>query len=577
LTRQRWQICSQLPDDVLEQRLRLGSLSASRGGERSATRPDITPLLVQLLHNRGIEDPADFDPFLEADERLAYSPYLLLDIDKAVTRIIRALLGDELIAAYGDFDADGITGTVLLAEGISRLGGRVIPYIPHRLDEGHGLNHPALNGLKEQGVSLVVTVDCGVSGFSEVEQAQKRGLDVIITDHHEAPELIPPAVAAINPKLPGSSYPFSELAGVGVALKLLQALFGATHREGDWEDFLDLVALGTVTDLVPLSGENRYLVKHGLEALNQTQRIGLQELVRSAGLEIGELDEESIAYVLGPRLNASGRMDHAVTSYELLVSSSRAEARELAASLESSNSERQKLTSEVLAHAKEQLLKEGIDLPLLMVGGTVYPPGVVGVVAGKLVDEFYRPAVVLQLDGEKARGSARSIPEFDILAALNECQDLLSRFGGHRQAAGFVTTRANIDQFRLRLLGIADRELAGVDLRPSITIDAEIPLSGLSGQSYKLISRLAPFGQANQTPIFLSRNVKLLESQTVGTSGDHLKLKLRDGGIVWDGIAFNLADRKLSSQLDIVYSIEEENWGGKRLLRLNIIDFLPSL
>jgi single-stranded-DNA-specific exonuclease len=269
-------------------------------------------------------------------------------------------------------------------------------------------------------------------------------------------------------------------------------------------------------------------------------------------------------------------MDHAVTSYELLVSPSRAEARELAASLESSNSERQRLTSEVLANAKEKLLQEGTDLPLLMVGGTVYPPGVVGVVAGRLVDEFYRPAIVLQLDGEKARGSARSIPEFDMLAALNECQDLLSRFGGHRRAAGFVTPLANIDQLRLRLLGIADRELAGVDLSPAITIDAEFPLSAMSGQTYKLISRLAPFGQANQVPIFLSRNVKLQESQTVGTNKGHLKFKLRDGSIVWDAIAFNLADRKLSSYLDIVYSIEEENWGGKRLLRLNIIDFIPS-
>ncbi len=576
MTQLRWQICPPLPDDVLEQRLRHGSLSPSQEGDLSTKQPDITPLLVQLLHNRGIVDPAGFEPYLAADERLAHVPLLLTDIDKAVTRILRALLGDELIAVYGDFDADGITGTVLLIEGISRLGGRAVHYIPHRLDEGHGLNHAALKGLREQGVSLVVTVDCGIGGFSEVEWAQKQGLDIIITDHHEAPELIPPALAIINPKLPDSNYPFCELAGVGVALKLLQALFGATQRDGDWNDFLDLVALGTVADMVPLGGENRYLVRRGLEVLNSSRRIGLQELVRCAGLEMGELDEKSIAYMLGPRLNASGRMDHAVTSYELLISSSRAEARKLAASLESSNSERQRLTARVLADAKEKLLQEGTDLPLLMVGGTVYPSGVVGVVAGRLADEFYRPAVVLQLDGEKARGSARSIREFDMLAALTECQDLLAQFGGHRQAAGFIAPSANIDQLRLRLLDIADRELAGVDLRPAITIDVEIPLSMLNGQTYKLISKLAPFGQANQVPTFLSRNVKLLESHTVGTNGDHLKLKLRDGSIIWDAIAFNLADRKLSSHLDLVYKLEEENWRGKRLLQLNIIDFLPS-
>jgi len=576
LTQLRWQIRSPLPVDVLEQRLRHESLSLFREGGRSAKQPDIIPLLVQLLHNRGIENPAEYGAFLSADERLAHVPFLLPDIDKAVTRIIRALLGDELITVYGDFDADGITGTVLLVEGISRLGGRVIHYIPHRLDEGHGLNHDALKGLREQGVSLVVTVDCGISGFDEVEQAQKQGLDIIITDHHEAHEFVPPALATINPKLPDSSYPFYELAGVGVALKLLQALFGATQRDGDWGDSLDLVALGTVADLVPLVGENRHLVKRGLEVLNQSQRIGLQELVRCAGLQMGELDEESIAYALGPRLNASGRMDHAVTSYELLLSSSRAEARKLAASLESSNSERQRLTGEVLASAKEKLLQEGIDLPLLMVGGTVYPPGIVGVVAGKLADEFYRPTIVLQLDGEKARGSGRSIPEFDMLSALTECRDLLSRFGGHRQAAGFITPLANVDQLRLRLLEIAKRELAGVDLRPAIDIDAEVPLSTLSGKTYKLISGLAPFGKANRIPTFLSRNVKLLESRTVGTGGDHLKLKLRDDSIIWDAIAFNLADRKLSSHLDVVYILEEENWSGKRLLRLNIIDFLPS-
>lgn len=576
MTRQRWQICPPLPDDVLAQRLGVEPLSRYQKDGCSAELPEITPLLVQLLHNRGIVDPAEFEPFLVADERLAHAPLLLPDIDKAVTRILRALLGDELIAVYGDFDADGITGTVLLAQGISRMGGRVVHYIPHRLDEGHGLNFPALKSLREMGVSLVVTVDCGIGGFSEVEQGQKLGLDIIITDHHVAPDQPPPALAAIDPKRPDSGYPFSELAGVGVAFKLLQALFGATHRDGGWDDFLDLVALGTVADMVPLEGENRYLVKRGLEVLNRSQRVGLQELVLCAGLEMGKLDEESISYMLGPRLNASGRMDHAVTSYELLTTSSRTQARQLAGALESSNSERQRLSTEFFAKAKESLLLEGADLPLLMVGGPDYPPGVVGVVAGKLADQFYRPAIVLQLDGEVTKGSARSIPEFDIVAAFTECQDLLSRFGGHRQAAGFVMPSADVDQLREQLLEIAARELVGVDLRPAITIDAVIPLSTLTGKTYKLVSALAPFGQANQVPTFLSRNVKVMDSRNVGSNRDHLKLKLRDGKVIWDAIAFDLGDRKLSSHLDIVYNLEKEEWGGRQLLRLNIIDFIPS-
>jgi single-stranded-DNA-specific exonuclease len=529
-----------------------------------------------LLHNRGIVDPAEYEPFLVADERLAHAPLLLPDIDKAVTRILRALLGDELIAVYGDFDADGITGTVLLAQGISQMGGRVVHYIPHRLDEGHGLNSSALKSLREKGVSLVVTVDCGIGGVSEVEQGRKLGLDIVITDHHVTPDQPPSALAAIDPKRPDSGYPFSELAGVGVAFKLLQALFGATHRDGEWDGFLDLVALGTVADMAPVEGENRYLVKRGLEVLNRSQRVGLQELVLCAGLEMGKLDEESISYMLGPRLNASGRMAHAVTSYELLATSSRTQARQLAAALESSNSERQRLSTEFFAKAKERLLLEGADLPLLMVGGHDYPPGVVGVVAGKLADVFYRPAIVLQLDGEVAKGSARSIPEFDIFAALAECQDLLSRFGGHRQAAGFIMPSADVDRLEEQLLEIAARELVGVDLRPVITIDADIPLSTLSGETYKLVSALAPFGQANQVPTFLSRNVKVVNSRNVGSDGDHLKLKLRDGKVVWDAIAFDLGDRELSSHLDIVYKLEKEDWSGRQLLRLNVIDFVPS-
>lgn len=567
MSQRKWQICPPVPADVLAQRLQLVS----------PEREYLTPLLIQLLHNRGITNPADFEPFLTADERLAHRPALLSDIDKAVTRMLRALLGDELIAVYGDFDADGITGTVLLMEGISRLGGRVVHYIPHRLDEGHGLNLPALQSLKKQGVSLVVTVDCGIRGEAEIKQGLNLGLDFIITDHHEVPDSLPPALATVNPKRPDSTYPFCELAGVGVALKLLQAVFEATNRNNDWEEYLDLVALGTVADMVPLGGENRYLVKHGIEVLNRSQRIGLQELVRCAGLQMGKLDEDSIGYMLGPRLNASGRMAHAVTSYELLMTTAPEQARELAAQLESSNSERQRLTAEVYANAREKLLLEGADQPLLMTGEGNYPPGVVGVVAGKLADEFYRPTVVLQFDGETARGSARSIPEFDILAALNECGALLTRFGGHRQAAGFLTPKANVEKLRWQLQEIAARELAEVDLRPAINIDAEIPLSAADAAMYKTISKLAPFGQGNQIPTFLSRNVRPLESRRVGASGDHLKLKLRNNRVVWDAIAFNQGNREMSSSLDIVYNLEQEDWNGRRFLRLNIIDFLPSL
>lgn len=553
LSRYRWQIFPPVPAQHLA--------------------PEIHPLLFQCLHNRGLTDPAQFEPFLAADERLVYAPFLLPEMSKTVPRILRALLNDELIAIYGDFDVDGVTATALLAQGLALFGRRVIPYIPRRLEEGHGLNHNALGSLRQQGVSLVITVDCGSTALAEVEQAQKQGLDIIITDHHATLDSIPAALAVINPKRPDSAYPFSGLAGVGVAFKLLEALFQATGKERRLDEFLDLVALGTVADLAPLIGENRYLVKQGLKALNSSQRPGLRELVLSARLEMGRLDTESISYMLGPRLNAAGRMDHAIVSYELLTTNSQERGRELAAELEAKNTERQRLTLGVLTKAKE-LLSTARDMPLLLVGGQDFPAGVVGVVAGKLAEEFYRPAVVLELGPEVSRGSARSIPEFDITAALTECQDLLSRFGGHAQAAGFTLPSANVEPLHRRLLEIARRKLADVELSPVLAIDAEIPLSALSGQTLRLMQKLAPFGRANPVPTFLSRGLKVIDQRRLGNEGEHLKLKLQDGDAIWDGIGFalgHLAD-SIGGYVDIVYNLEVDTWSGRELLRLNILD-----
>ncbi|MDY6893536.1 MAG: single-stranded-DNA-specific exonuclease RecJ [Chloroflexota bacterium] len=573
----KWQLRPPLPADTLAQRLRNEPISIYQRGSQTVKQQEVTPMLVQLLHNRGITDPAHFESYLNADEKLTHSPALLPDIDKAVARILQAVLGNELVAIYGDFDADGITATVLLAQGISYLGGHTVTYIPHRSEEGHGLNRPALNNLKEQGVSLIITVDCGITGYAEAQYGREIGLDIIITDHHIALDKTPPSLAAIDPKLPDATYPFCELSGVGVAFKLLQALFQATHKNEGLEEALDLVVLGTVADMVPLQGENRYLVKQGLEVLNKSQRIGVQELVLSAGLEMGRITTENISYLLAPRLNASGRLDHAITSYELLETSSREEARRLAATLEFNNSERQRLTAELFARAKESLLVDGRAQPLLMISGPEYPSGIAGVVSGKLVDEFYRPSIVVQVEGDTAKGSARSIPEFNLVAAFTECQDLFSRFGGHHQAAGFVMPRDNVEQLYRRLLEIAERELSSIDLQPAISIDAAIPLSKLNGTTYKLINMLEPFGQANQPPVFLSQNVKLLDSRRIGSNKDHLKLKLRDGTITWDAIAFDLGNEVLSPYIDIVYNLKADSWGGKHTLGLNILDFVPSV
>jgi single-stranded-DNA-specific exonuclease len=536
-----------------------------------------SPLIVQLLYNRGIAEPSQLEAFITADKRMEGDPLLLPDMHRAVARIYQSLLSGENIAVYGDFDVDGITATALLVQGLTSLGGKVIPYIPHRLMEGHGLRTAALENLYHQGINLVVTVDCGITAVSQVKRANRLGLDIIITDHHIPLPEIPPALAVVDPKLPDSAYPFSELAGVGVAFKLLQALFQGVGKESQRDELLDLVAMGTVADMMPLRGENRYLAKQGLELINTTPRLGIRELLNRAGLDIGSLDSEGISWIVAPRLNAAGRLEHAMTSYNLLMADSRQEAQELAVWLEQKNTERQRLTTTVLAKAREQILARGIS-PLLMTGNKDYPGGIVGLVAGRLCEEFYRPAIVVKIGEKVSSGSCRSIPEFNITLALNQCSDLLSQFGGHSQAAGFTLPTENLVQLEQRLSQLAASQLEDVDLRPRIDIDAEVSLADVGGDTFQTTQQLAPFGYGNPMPTFLSRVVEVIDCRSMGVNGEHLRLKLRQGGVVWDGVGFRLGSylAEVSSPLDIVYNLEIDRWGGERRLRLNILDFASA-
>ena len=538
----------------------------------------LPPLATQLLYNRGISEPAQAGAFLDQAEDLQVDPFLLPDMDRAVARVHRALLGAETIAVYGDFDADGICGTALLTQGLSLLGGRVIPYIPHRVEEGYGLNSASLDNLCAQGVTLVVTVDCGISNILEVEYARSRGLDVIITDHHTVSQGVPPALAVVNPKRPDSVYPFTELAGVGVAFKFLQALFQSLGRVELLDNMLDIVAVGTVADMVPLLGENRYLVKRGLDALRNTQRLGLQEMLRAAGLLAKRLDSGHISWIIAPRLNAPGRLEHALASFDLLMTDSAEAAREMAGELEETNAERQRLTRDFFARAKEEIAASGADSPLLMAGGEDYPSGVVGLIAGRLVEDFYRPSIVIKKDEDTSRGSARSIPGFDIIAALGQCQDILMRFGGHPMAAGFTVHNDNLDRLRQRLVAMAADQLSTIDLQPFLTLEAEVPLSAINGEVYRMVERFAPFGIGNPVPVFLSRQVKVVDSNTVGKGSSHLRLKLREGGLVWRGIGFDLGHLigEVIPQIDIAYHLSVDRWGGEETLALNILDFAPS-
>jgi single-stranded-DNA-specific exonuclease len=496
---------------------------------------------------------------------------------RAVQRTYQALFRGERIAVYGDFDADGITATALLTQGLSALGGRVIPFIPHRFRDGYGLQLAPLERLGKAGVSLIITADTGISAFEEVARCRKLGMDVIVTDHHVPPDYLPPALAVVDPKRSDSAFRATDLAGVGVAFKLLQALLEGSGRDRVLAGLLDLVALGTVADMVPLLGDNRYWVKQGLELLNSTERIGLQEMMRCAGLQPGNLTSESISWILAPRINAAGRLDDASTSYRLLVTQSRDEAARLALDLEEKNARRQRMTSELLLRARELLLAQGVDFPLLMVGGADFPAGVMGLVAGRLAEEFYRPVILLKTGPEVCRGSGRSIPEFNLIGALDRCRDLLLNVGGHAGAAGFTVQRDNLAALQMRLLKIAEEELAGVDLRPHIDIDAEVPLTVFTGDFYQQLQKLAPFGSGNPEPTFVTREVEVLEWSPVGEQGDHLRLKVRQESVVWDAIGFGLgglADQ-ISSRIDVAYNLIADAWNGVERLRLKLLDFDP--
>jgi len=535
-------------------------------------------LVAKLLQNRGITDHSQAEIFLKADKRLEIDPFLLPDMHQAVNRVYKALLSGEKIAVYGDFDADGITATALLVQGLTEMGGDAIPYIPHRLYEGYGLKIPAMEKLRKQGVTLIITVDTGITAFAEIEKSHKMGLEVLVTDHHVPLEQLPDAGIIVNPKRTDSSCPFIDFAGVGVAFKLLQGLLAGNNRRELTDRSLELVALGTITDMSPLISENRYWVKAGLNMLNKTKRVGLLELMNTAGIEPGKLTAETVSYQIGPRLNSAGRLDDAGTSYQLLVTEDKVQANMLAMELEEKNKERQRIVADMYEKARKQIVEDGTNRPLLMASDADYATGVMGLVAGKLADEFYRPVVLIKIGSETCRGSARSIDEFDLMEALKSCHHLLARYGGHARAAGFNVHTRDLPQVQKNLRTMAEEKLTGLDLRPHINIDAEIPLSVFGKGVFDQIRQLEPYGIGNPVPVFLSRKVEVVEQKLVGGGNDHLRLKLKQDGVVWDTMGFRLGSYvgELGRHIDVVYSVELHRWNGKDDLRINLLDFARS-
>ena len=536
------------------------------------------PVLRQILFNRGYATDAEARAFLKAEPDFETDPFLMKGMAEAVERITFALEHNEPIAIYGDYDVDGVTSTALLVDALRAMDANVIGYIPNRFDEGYGLNNDALTQLMDEGVRLVITVDCGIRSPDEAQHAREIGLSLIITDHHHPSEgPLPVADAVINPKQPGDEYPEKGLAGVGIAYKLAEALLSRQPSAEGFQltDLLDLVALGTVADLAPLVGENRFLVRRGLRQMRQTTRQGLFSLAGVAELKLDKVNATDIGFRLGPRLNASGRLESALASYELLTTTDIFVAGQLSQQLDVQNKERQRITREMQAQAEELALEDEEDAFLLFAAHEDFNPGVVGLAASRLTETYYRPAVVAHRDTDTTRGSCRSIPEFHITDALDQCADILVRHGGHAAAAGFTVENDKLDELVSRLKEIARAQLGGQDLRPTLTADSEIPLTEVRPDLLDALKYLEPTGYGNPDAVFVSRGVKVRHARTVGADAKHLKMILEDGqGMTHDAIGFRLGDLKdeLPESVDIMYTYEINEYNGRINYQLNLKD-----
>lgn len=561
--------------------------------------PQITPeadsalsafptLLRQILFNRGFATDEDARAYLNAKPNFTTDPFQMKGMREAVDRIQFAIKNKEPIAIYGDYDVDGVTATALLVQTLQALDANVRGYIPNRFEEGYGLNNEALNTLKEEGTKLVITVDCGIRSPNEAQHAKDINLDLIISDHHHPAENhdtglsdLPQALAVINPKQSGDLYPDKDLAGVGIAYKIAEALFATPVNQPtiSLDYLLDLVALGTVADLAPLVGENRILVRKGLRQMKQTTRQGLFSLAAVSEIVLAKVNAGHIGFSLGPRLNAAGRLKEALAAFELLTTKDVFRAGELAQVLDMQNRERQKITRDMQTRAEEIAIADGEENFLLFAADEGFNSGVVGLAASRLTEKYYLPSVVAAKGAEETRGSCRSIPEFHITDALDQCKDLLVRHGGHAAAAGFTVKNENLPALIDQLKFIAKEQLSGQDLRPTLTADAEVSLTQIRPDLIKILSYLEPTGYGNRDASFVARNAKVKSSRTVGSDGKHIKLILEDdNGYTHDAIGFKLGDwaKNMPPRVDVLFTYEVNEYNGRTSYQLNLKDLKPT-
>ncbi|MFO7248345.1 MAG: single-stranded-DNA-specific exonuclease RecJ [Bacillota bacterium] len=546
-----------------------------QAAERLARLCGLPVLAARLLVQRGITNPEEAERFLNPAPDHFHDPFRLDGMERAVSRIRRAIADDEPILIYGDYDADGVTSTALMIHLLRMLGARFAYYVPNRFTEGYGLHPQVVEWAAEQGFGLLVTVDTGITAVEAVARARARGVDVVITDHHEPPPELPDAYAVINPKKPGCAYPFDQLAGVGVAFKVAHALLGRPPME-----LVDLAAVGTIADLVPLVDENRVLAKLGLAALNRSNRPGLRALLRVSGLEGKPVDEGHVAFALGPRLNAGGRLESADDAVRLLATDDAAEAEALAKRLDALNRQRQDLVEQMAAEAAEEVAAtcDWSRDRAIVVAREGWNIGVVGIVASKLVERFYRPTVVLSIDAASgmAKGSARSIEGFDLYQALSTCRDLFTHFGGHPMAAGLSLPADAIPHLRERFNAVASARLRDEDLVPVTHVDAACTLSEVTLEAVETLMRLAPFGVGNPCPRVILSGMRLVQYRRVGRDGQHLKALLSDGSGTLDAVGFSLGELAGSltpaDRLDVVGELAVNEWNGVRRPQLVLRD-----
>ena len=536
-------------------------------------------LLATILVNRNILETENLDKFLKPTRNDFHDPFLMPDMEIAVERILKAIENKEKIIIYGDYDADGITSITVLKSFFKDIGVDVFSYIPNRLEEGYGLNKPAVKKIVDDKYNLMITVDCGISAIEEIDYANSLGIETIVTDHHEVGEKLPNALAIVDAKRKDNMYPCRDLAGVGVVFKLIQALsIKLNLKEESYLKYLDIVCIGTISDIVPLVDENRVIAKLGLMLVNQTKNLGLKSLLMSSGYK--KIDSTTISFGVAPRINACGRMGHAEEALKLFLSNNLNEVQELTKKLNDYNVKRQDIEKRIYEEAVKQIEERNLNKNnTIIVAGENWHHGVIGIVASKITEMYFKPSILLCNEGDESKGSGRSIPGFDLHDALMKCLDHIEKFGGHSMAIGITIKKSELEQFSQSLENVAKEEHTE-EIVPIVQIDAKISLSDINKEMVESLNQLEPSGEGNKMPIFVIKNLKI-DSIRALTEGKHLKLTLREGNNMVNAIGFNMGslaeEYKIGDKIDVAGMLEINSFNGVDSVQINLKDIMKSI